>query len=124
MNIYVSILAIITLIYWCVVLGNVFRGMYTVRSLAQYILPPGTALPTLSIIVAARNEKDRIGEALKSLIATEYPNKEIIVVDDRSTDGTGILLHNVVAGCAECKVVEIKSLPEGWLGKNHALFSG
>ena len=50
--------------------------------------------PTVSIVVAARNEEERIAECLESLIRVDYPASklEIIVIDDRSTDRTGMII--------------------------------
>lgn len=76
-------------------------------------------LPKISIIVPARNEEKNIDNCLDHLANQTYPNVEIIVVDDRSTDKTPDLLkkHNV-------KGVRIEKLPTGWTGKNHAMFTG
>ncbi len=79
------------------------------------------ALPALSILVPACNEAATLERAMQSLLALDYPNLEIIAVDDRSTDGTGALLERLAAACPRLRVLHISSLPSGWLGKNHAL---
>lgn len=81
-------------------------------------------LPSLSIIVAARNEEDKMETALTSLLHIEYPELEIIVVNDRSTDGTAEILTRLVATHERLKELTIDLLPSGWLGKNHALWQG
>ena len=84
---------------------------------------PG-ALPSLSVIVPARNEATAIGPALASLLAQDYPGLEIVAVDDRSTDGTGDVLRALAAANPSLRVLRIDDLPSGWLGKNHALWRG
>src|SRR5215471_7535987 len=54
----------------------------------------------VSIIVPARNEAESIGQSLKQLLALDYPNYEVIVVNDRSTDETGEILDRVAASPA------------------------
>lgn len=81
-------------------------------------------LPSLSIIVAARNEEKQIKAALTSLLRIEYPDIEVIVVNDRSNDGTGDILARLVDKHPHLKVLTIDLLPDGWLGKNHALWQG
>ncbi len=78
----------------------------------------------VSIIVAARNEHRHIRRAVESLMAQDYPQLEIIVVDDRSTDRTPAILNNLAQNHGKLKVIHITQLPHGWLGKNHALYVG
>ncbi|MEI6083941.1 MAG: glycosyltransferase family 2 protein [Verrucomicrobiota bacterium] len=76
--------------------------------------------PRVSVIVAARNEARKIEAALQSLLRQDYANIEFIVVEDRSDDETGVILDRM----AGIKVVHIRELPKGWLGKNHAQQTG
>ena len=80
--------------------------------------------PRLSIIVPACNEADHIREAVHSILAQDYPDLEIILVNDRSTDNTGKVIDSLAAGDRRIQAVHIQSLPEGWLGKVHAMDQG
>lgn len=81
--------------------------------------------PRLSVIVPARDEADHIEQALRTLLAVEYPGLEVVVVDDRSTDATGAIMDRMAAEAAgRLKVLHIRELPPRWLGKTHAMWRG
>ena len=77
--------------------------------------------PHISVVFAARDEEEKLPAALATLVAIDYPQLEIIAVDDRSTDATSRLLDEFAAAHPQLKVVHIQELPPGWLGKPHAL---
>jgi len=77
--------------------------------------------PTLSIIVPACNEADTIEQALQTLLGQDYPDLEIVLVNDRSTDGTGEIIDRIAEKDGRIRTVHIDTLPDGWLGKVHAL---
>lgn len=109
----------------CAVVGlPLFFGMRKIGKIQD--VPPidGEDLPQVSVIVAARNEEQNIEEALQSLLALDYDNSEIIVVDDRSTDATGEILDRIAADNPRLRVDHVTELPPGWLGKNYALYHG
>jgi glycosyltransferase involved in cell wall biosynthesis len=95
--------------------------------------------PRVSIIVPARNEEDSIEQALKTLLALDYDNYEVIAVNDRSTDRTGEILEGLdkssqvsqnrrdlghPSSFSRFRVVHHRELPAGWLGKTHAMWTG
>jgi len=84
---------------------------------------PGSELPFISILVPARNEESKIGRCIASLLAQDYPNFEIIVIDDRSTDNTARIIQSYVDADEKnrIKFVHGKDLPSGWIGKCNAL---
>lgn len=78
--------------------------------------------PKVSILIPARNEEERIGPCLDTVLRQDYPNYEVIVLDDRSTDGTLRLLMGYAKRYSRLKVLRGKALPEGWLGKPWACY--
>lgn len=77
-----------------------------------------------SVVVAGRNEEARIEETVRRLQAQRGVDLEIIVVDDRSTDGTGEILKRLAEEDGRICVKRVEELPEGWLGKCHACHVG
>jgi len=80
--------------------------------------------PLLSVVIPARNEAATLELGLRSLLSGNYPDLELIAIDDRSTDGTGEIMERLAAEDERLKVVHVSELTEGWLGKNHAMQSG
>ncbi|HEV2351671.1 MAG TPA: glycosyltransferase [Terriglobia bacterium] len=94
------------------------------------ILRPGQAAaipmppPKVSLIVPARNEEHALRDAMASFVGLDYPDYEVIVVDDGSTDGTGRIVDEWAASPASrgrVRVIHNQELPAGWAGKVHAL---
>lgn len=77
-----------------------------------------------SIIVAARDEEARIEQTVRRLLAQRGVGLELLVVDDRSTDRTGEILHRLSKEDARLRVMQVEVLPPGWLGKCHACHLG
>src|SRR3981189_2707745 len=80
--------------------------------------------PPISLIFAARDEEEKLPAALATLTAIDYPNLEIIAVNDRSQDQTAAILDEFALEHARIRVAHIDFLPVGWLGKTHALQTG
>jgi glycosyltransferase involved in cell wall biosynthesis len=102
-------------------------GMRRLADLCQpqwNLQPPGS--PFLSIIVPACNEEDHIRPTLEHLLKLDYEKYEVIAVNDRSTDRTGEIMDRVASTSDTrkiLKIIHIESLPPGWLGKAHAMWS-
>jgi glycosyltransferase involved in cell wall biosynthesis len=77
--------------------------------------------PRISLLFAARDEEEKLPGALATLATIDYPNLEIIAVDDRSKDATGRILDEFAVSHERFRVVNLTALPPGWLGKPHAL---
>ena len=78
--------------------------------------------PSLSIVIPARNEASNIERCVRSALALDWPGRlQVVVVDDRSADGTGEILERLAAADARVVLVAGADPPSGWLGKPHAL---
>ncbi len=84
---------------------------------------PGTSYPRLGVFVPARNEEAGIEASLRSLLAQDYPDLHVIVANDHSTDRTGEILRDLQreTGDERLTVFDVPNLPDGWMGKCHAL---
>ena len=85
--------------------------------------PPNTRTDNLriSLLFAARDEEEKLPGALATLEQLDYPELEIIGVDDRSEDATGRILDEFAASHPRFRAIHVTKLPVGWLGKPHAL---
>jgi len=82
---------------------------------------PDAECPRVSILFSARNEAEKLPAALATLMEMDYPDFEVVAVDDRSQDRTGQILDAFRAAHPRLRVVHLDRLPEGWLGKPHGL---
>lgn len=80
--------------------------------------------PRLTVIVPARNEARDIEACLASLLALDYPDFEVIAINDRSTDATGAIMDRLAGGFPRLRVIHVRDLPPGWMGKTHAMWLG
>ncbi len=76
-----------------------------------------SAFPRVSILVPARNEARSIESCIRSLCAQEYPNIEVIALNDQSVDETGEILGRLQNEFSILKVISGAPLPSGWVGK-------
>lgn len=116
--------AVVTLATWIVLALLVTLGNREIANLQQVAATHDPSLPRVSIIVSARDEERGIERAILSMLRQEYPDLEVVAVDDRSTDATGEILESIAASDNRLRVLRISTLPPGWLGKNHALCAG
>jgi len=96
-----------------VVLANFF-GMQWLRNSGSL------SKPLVSVLIPARNEEENIGNILSNLSEHDYPNMNIWVYDDLSTDQTSAIVGQFAEKDSRIHLLEGKKLPPGWLGKNHA----
>lgn len=76
--------------------------------------------PLVSVLVPARNESENIEKCITSLANQDYPNFELIVLDDNSEDDTLVKLNRLKEKYPKIKIYIGEVLPEGWTGKNFA----
>ena len=94
------------------------------RSLDDESDIPPTPAPLVSVIVPARDEARNIAGCVTSILSTTYPNLELIVVDDSSTDGTREVAERAAAGDPRARVVGTPPLAARWFGKQWACSAG
>jgi glycosyltransferase involved in cell wall biosynthesis len=119
----ISIFAVIAA-FWLTYGLRVAHGAISLPWLRNFPPAANDDCPAVSLILAARDEEQKLPAALATLLAIDYPKFQIIAVDDRSTDSTPQILDRLAALHPQLKVVHIADLPKGWLGKPHALQTG
>ena len=103
----------------------IFPGLLTLWNLMLFHPPPmATGSGPVSLVIPARDEAANIVGCLDAARAAAGPRDEIVVVDDGSTDGTGVLVEAVAAADARVRRVVPPRLPDGWSGKTHACLRG
>jgi hypothetical protein len=110
--------------YWAVAAWAMWRMGSLVVLLSRAEPAELTRWPRLSIIVPGCNEGDKIETAARTLLAQDYPNLQIVLVDDRSGDSTGAIVDRLAGEDCRVAVIHVTELPDGWLGKVHALSRG
>jgi len=80
--------------------------------------------PLVTVIVPARNEAHNIARCVTSILSTNYPQLEVLVVDDSSSDGTADIARKAAASDRRLRVVRNAPLPDGWFGKQWACATG
>lgn len=100
------------------------RLLLRLKDLTSPEAPLGAESPRLSLIVPACNEAPKLEAAIRSMLRQDYPDFELILINDRSTDETGAIIDRLAQEFPQIRPLHITALPPGWLGKNHALWVG
>lgn len=115
----------IVIVYW-------LHNQYHLDIVVEPTPPPSNA-PLISVCIPARNEERNIRACIEAILLQDYPNFEVIVLDDRSTDGTRKILQDLLIEsdsllskqkeqAPSIHILHGADLPSGWAGKPHALF--
>jgi glycosyltransferase involved in cell wall biosynthesis len=121
MDLLLIALAFCTFIYLVFIVIEFTLGFNKIKRLTEQVPLSHDRLPMVSIIFSALDEEAAIEDAVNSFIKLDYPNFEVIAVNDRSTDSTPDILNRLSQLHPALVVHHIKTLPTGWFGKNHAL---
>lgn len=110
-----------TWIYFIGYIIKSFKRSPTIESIYKYTISKN---PKVSVILPARNEEEYIAKCLESLLGQDYPNFEIIAVNDSSNDKTGDIIYEYAKKNSCIVTVNAKPKPDGWAGKNWACYEG
>ncbi len=124
MVIIVSVYVLLSLVYWVWMAYGSVRVVGAVPLLAKLNPVEPEHWPSVSVIVPARNEADKLGPAVQTLLEEDYQRLEIVLVNDRSSDATGEIIERAAEQDERVTAVHISELPQGWMGKVHALDTG
>jgi chlorobactene glucosyltransferase len=91
---------------------------WTMRRASRHRAP--TRFPKVSILVPARNEEANVERCIRSLLSQDYPDFELLALDDQSTDRTQSILESLANSDPRLTVLHGRPLEAGWLGKNWA----
>jgi chlorobactene glucosyltransferase len=94
------------------------------RSIDELPAAPPDDSPLVSVIIPARNEARNIERCLRTVLASGYPELQVIVVDDQSTDATSEIATAIQRGDPRVLVFTTPQLPRGWFGKQWACWTG
>lgn len=113
--------ALCGLVAWGLLLGR-----QQLRLLSRPVRRGEGALPTVTVLVPAKDEGERMRACLESILAQDYPALQLVAINDRSTDQTGAIMDEMAAAHPDrMRVLHIphEPLPAGWTGKCNALRS-
>jgi chlorobactene glucosyltransferase len=115
MLIYHAAITSVLLVLFLIVIWNLY--LFRKKEIPKV---DDSKLPFVSILVPARNEEENIKNCVTSLLEQEYPNFEVVVLNDSSEDRTGDILKSIQQSYPGLKVITGKQLVEGWTGKTYA----
>ncbi len=130
-------LTVVTFLVWAgrhIQIGKVARRMPPLRSdmypdasddaVAERSSEEPEHIPPVSILVAAKDEESNIEACLDSLLRQDYPDYEVVAINDRSADRTAELIDAADAADSRVTALHIKQIKPGWFGKPNAMREG
>ena len=119
------VLTVVALVVWMgrLVLLGLFRRILPPLHSGMYAEASGP-LPTMTLLVAGKDEEDNIEACLESLCRQDYPGLEVIAINDRSTDATAEMMDRAAQQQSALTAHHVSNLPDGWCGKNNAMREG
>ncbi len=123
-NTILSVYFIVGFLMWLVFFFSVLKIIKEVPVIDEFTDPELSNWPMLSLIIPACNEETTIEASVRKRLKEDYPNLELIIINDRSTDCTGEIIDRIALEDKRIKALTITELPKGWLGKVHAQQKG
>jgi glycosyltransferase involved in cell wall biosynthesis len=109
---------------WVYFLGYMSRSFRLAPRLESFDRKAGVGHPKVSVILPARNEEKYIAKCLDTLLAQDYPNLEVVAINDGSTDRTGEIIEMYARKDRRIVSISTPQKPDGWVGKNWACIKG
>jgi len=124
-TIFLTVYILLGPLAWAALIAGFYLGRSRMNRLQRKFQALPDDPPLVSIVIPAKDEALRIRECVEAVLRQDYPNFDVLVINDRSDDETGKILDQLVPQYPPTlKVHHIDHLPEGWLGKCHALHRG
>lgn len=125
MNAWLCVYALIGPVACALLLTGLLMGWWRTSALRRPVSAPAD-LPPLTVLMPVKDEAAGIERAVRSVLRQDLPRLQTIVIDDRSVDGTGAVLERLAREHPRLRVLRVAAdgLPDGWLGKPHALHVG
>jgi len=120
LSLFLDILVLLQAVFVFLFAGYEYLTLWDFPSLPS-AAHSNPSFPKVSIVLPVRNQATTIVECMDSLVNIDYPDKEIIVVEGQSSDGTQELLRKYLG---PVRIIEEDPLPHGWVGKNWACHLG
>jgi glycosyltransferase involved in cell wall biosynthesis len=120
----ILIYAVCSLLFWILISGMIIKNSKKIVFLNTVSAREKFDEPSVTLIMAVKDEEQKIRQSLQSALDISYSNYKILIVNDRSTDRTAEILATCKNENPRIEIVTITDLPSGWIGKNHACYVG
>src|SRR3954453_4447549 len=97
-------------VVWLLAMGSLFLGLSRMNRMSRgrTDLPPGEPPPRVTVLVPAKDEGARIERGIGTILALDYPNFDVVAIDDRRTDDTGRILDQLASRDPRLNVVHVR----------------
>jgi chlorobactene glucosyltransferase len=116
--------AVLGTLTWFAIRQNLRVRRFCVEAVPPVDVDLPADAPFVTIVLPVRDEEHNIDDVLDTVLGQDYPDFDVVVVDDGSTDATPVRLKALADGHPRLRVLRVDELPEGWAGKAHALHVG